>query len=249
MVRLHSGPLGTMQLFEKKTFEDIKKTIASLREKKGKEKATLLLIDNVINFGHGFVVNLMWERALSYQHMVMNGDKKSLPKMEAAILVASKYIKDNRLKEWESRAYRFLGRLHDYQGKFTSSIIDYKKAISLVGLDPEPFREFELEGFLSYAYIMSGKVGLGYKLAIQTFDKYNSSVQGRNLKKKDYPTWVIWKSGVPIRTLGAFLSKNINFDKKLAKKWILEIENDLQKGEFSYRKSELKTLKEKLQVK
>lgn len=237
-----------MQLFEKKTFKDIKEKIASLREEKGKEKQTLLLVSDAVRFGHGLVVNLMWERVLSYQHMVMNGDKNALSKMESETLSAFKYVKDNNLKEWQSRAYRFLGRLHDYQNKFSISVQDYKKAIEIVGLDSEPFIKFELEGFLSYAYIMTGKVDLGYKLAIQTFDKYNSSVLGKSLKKNDYPTWAIWKSGIPIRTLGAFLSKNINFDKKLAKKWILEIENDLQKGEFSYRKSELKTLKEKLQL-
>jgi len=237
-----------MQIFTNKTsFFSISKDIADLREQKGKEKETLSLVDKAIKFGHGFVVNLMWERALSYQHLVMNGDKSALPKMKAATLAASKYVSDSGLKEWESRAYRFLGRLHDYQGKFSSSIEDYKKAISFVNLDPEPFRKFELEGFLSYAYIMSGKVDLGYRLAVQTFDKYNSSVLGKNLKKKDYPTWAIWKSGVPIRTLGAFLAKNISIDRKIADKWIAEIEKDLESGDFGYRKSEIKALKTKLQ--
>ena len=167
--------------------------------------------------------------------------------MEAATLAASKYVSENDLKEWESRSYRFLGRLHDYQAKYLMSIKDYKKAVLFVDLDPEPFRKFELEGFLSYAYIMSGKVDLGHRLAVQTFDKYNSSMLGKSLKKKDYPTWAIWKSGIPIRTLGAFLAKNVSINKKTADKWITEIEKDLENGDFGYRKAEIKALKAKLQ--
>ncbi len=230
-----------MNILINSPFDTISKEIKAIREKKGSEKDALNWIEEAINFGKGFIANLYFERILAYQHMIMNGDKTALPKMEAATLVAQKYVKENNLKMWESRAYRFLGRLYDYKNQPQKSIVAYKKAISKVKLDPEPFRELELEGFLSYAFITAGKKKEGINLSQKVFDKFNKSKDGITLKKKDYDTWAIWKSGIVIRTLGATL------DRKLAKLWIKEIEEDLSKGDFSYRKAELQLLIKKFE--
>ncbi|MFZ5932696.1 MAG: tetratricopeptide repeat protein [Patescibacteria group bacterium] len=239
-------------LFEKSTFGHIQGAVASLREGKGKEKETLSLIERALRFGQGVVVNLLWERILVYQHLVMQGNKKALPKMEAATLAAGKYVKQNKLKEWESRSLRFLGRLYDYKGKFSESVKAYKKAIPLARLDPDFVKKgyprwLELEGFLSSALIKSGKVNEGVNLAKKTFEKFNQSSEGKFLKKKDYYTWAIWKSGIAIRTIEATHSKRFL-------SWLAEVGKDLNPpkgvkiwGDFSLRRDEIATLKRRVQ--
>jgi tetratricopeptide (TPR) repeat protein len=163
-----------LQITQKTSLQEISEYIKSLREQKGKEKETLSLSEKAIRIGQGFVISTMWEKALSYQHMVMSGNKKALLKMEAAILSASKYVNENKLKEWESRNFRFLGRLYDYKNEFGKAIIAYKKSIALVDLDPEPFREYELYAFLSYPLIMSGKVYEGLKMSKNVYKKFDT---------------------------------------------------------------------------
>ena len=50
---------------------DILEKIKSLREQKGREKDVLALIDRALGFGHDFVINLFWEEALTFQHLLM----------------------------------------------------------------------------------------------------------------------------------------------------------------------------------
>lgn len=138
-----------LNLLIKTPFEDISKAIAHLREKRGSEKQTLSWIEEAINFGHGFITNLYFERILVYQHLIMREDVKpteerdhfkrreALAKMEAATLAAQKYVQLRKLKEWESRVYRFLGRLYDYKNQFAKAIVAYKKGVLLAKYDPE----------------------------------------------------------------------------------------------------------------
>jgi len=193
---------------------EISEYIKSLREQKGKEKETLEAINKALVFGHDFVINLFWEEALTYQHMVMSNsnDKKSIAKMEESVLKARFYIEKYKLSKWYSRLDRFLGRVCDYKNEFKKSVNFYKKAIKFSKLDSEPFRDLELNGFLSYALVMSGKINQGYKLAKKTFDNFGDSPDGKKLKKSDYQAWAIWRSGIAIRTIDAFITKNIDFD-------------------------------------
>lgn len=259
-----------MLLFEKLTFGDLQEKIASLREKKGEERKTLLLIDRAIKFGQGVVVGLLWDRALVYQHIVMAEDSKemknskrrskALAKMEASVLTAGKYIKENGLKEWESRYYRFLGRVYDYQGNFEKSIEVYKKAIPLAKFDPDFTQKgfprwLEVEGFLSYALLMAGRIKAGYSLARKTYDKFDNGPEGKSLKEKDYYTWAIWKSGIAIRTLRAFLSKKYTYSKDEMLSWLSEVEKDLNPpkavkiwGDFSLRRDEIASIKRSLKL-
>jgi tetratricopeptide (TPR) repeat protein len=241
-------------------FEKISETIASLREKKGNEGTTLAWIDEAIRRGHGFLVNLQFERILVFQHMVMEGDKEALAKMEAATLVAFKYVRQNKLKEWKSRSYRFLGRLYDYKNQFTKATFAYKKALSLAHLDPEYIekgipRWLELEGFLSYSLIMSGRIKGGLDLAKRTYKKYNSDKEAKNLKTKDYYTWAIWKSGIPIRTVKALVEKKYVFDRSGMLAWINEAEKVVNPpsgskiwGDFSLRRDEITSIKRRLKL-
>ena len=139
-----------------------------------------------------------------------------------------------------------MGRISDYKSEFSKSVGFYKKAILFSKFDPELFREIELKGFLSYALIMSGDSDRGYKLARETFDSFEKSSDGEKLKRSDYQTWAIWRSGIVIRTIEAFITKKLNYNKKEFENWLKTAETDLEKGDFSYRKAEIKILKQKL---
>lgn len=249
MVRLHPAPhLLMLQITLKTSPQKISEYIKSLREQKGKEKETLAVINKALSFGHDFVINLFWEEALTYRHILMNdsSNKKAVAQMESAVLKARFYIEKYNLAKWKSRLYRFLGRISDYKSEFSKSVGFYKKAITLSKLDPESFRDSELKEFLSYALIMSGKTEVGYKMARKTFDDFDLTTNGKDLKRKDYQTWAIWRSGIVIRTINAFILKHLNFDRTEFGRWLETVEKDLQKGDFSYRKSEIKSLRQKL---
>jgi len=232
------------------SLEEIRQAIGKLREEKGKERETLKLIKEALNFGNGFVVNLFFEEALTHQHFYMNdnSNKKALMDMEKSILKASYYVNKYKLTEWNSRLFRFMGRIADYRKQYKKAIIYYKKSIKFVNLDPEPFRDFELEAFLSYSTIMLGDYKKGIKMAKSTYDKFIMSESGKKLKRKDYNTWAIWMSGITIRTVNALIEKRINSNLKDIEDWIKDTEKYLDKSDsFSYRKAEIKELWTKIQ--
>ncbi len=232
------------------TLEEIRQKIAKLREQKGKEKETLKLIEEALSFGHGFVVNLFFEEALTYQHLYMSdsSNKKALSDMEKTILKASFYVNKFKLNEWNSRLYRFMGRVADYRGQYKKAISYYKKAIKFVNLDPEPFRILELKAFISYSIIMLGKYNEGYKHAKKTYNEFINSGEGKKLMKDDYQTWAIWLSNITNRTVNALIDKKVNFNLKDIENWITDTEKYLdKKNSFSYRKEEIKELWTKIQ--
>lgn len=232
--------------------EEIIQIISKLREQKGQEKEVLKVINETLSFGYQFIVNLFFEEALTNQHLYMNdrNNKNAMVEMQKSVLKAGFYIKKYNLDMWLSRYFRFLGRIEDYKKNFKKAIFFYKKSIKYVHLDPEPFRIFELEGFLAFAILMSGKIDKGYKYSKEVYSKYTKSKNGLALKQKDYYTWEVWRSGVVIRTINALLDKKYNFNKSEISNWLREVETELNvKGyDFSYRKSELTELKEKLQL-
>lgn len=246
--------------------------ISKLREQKGKEKQTLRVIDQAIKVGHAFIVNLFFEEALVYQHMVMaegskdtekkdkNKQVRALAKMEEAIKKAEFYVRKYRLKVWESRLHRFLGRLYDYEGLFEKSVVEYKKAIPLAKLDPDYTekgypRWMELKGFLAYSLLMSGQVQDGVRLAKDSYQELKESRDAMYLMKKDYFTWAVWLSGIPIRTIAALIEKRMTFNRREMLNWLSEAGRLLviPKGEktwgdknFQFRKDEIVALKRRL---
>lgn len=247
-----------MNLLLSSPFEKISEAIARLRERKGKEKDALAWIERGIRFGKGFVANLYFERILVYQHMVIEGDKRVLPKMEAATLVAQKYVEANKLGEWRSRTYRFLGRLYDYKGQFAKAVVVYKKALLLAKFDPEYIekgvpRWLELEGFLANSLVMVGRTKEGMASARKTFAKYDLNKEAMALKRRDYYTWAVWKSGIPIRIINALLVKRIVFDREKMRLWLEEAEKLVNPpksikvwGDFRIRRDEITSLKRRL---
>lgn len=232
--------------------EEVTKYISILREQKGKEKEVRKIINEALSFGHEFIVNLFFEEALTNQHLYMNdtSNKGAIVDMQKSVLKAGFYINKYNLTKWQSRYFRFLGRIEDYKKNFKKSIFFYKKAIKYVNSDPEPFRVFELEGFLAFAILMLGNFKKGYSYSTDVYSRYTKTKIGVDLKKSDYFTWEVWRSGVAIRTVNALLENKVNFNLIEVTKWLKEVEVELNvKGyDFSYRKKELSDLKEKLKL-
>ncbi|EKE05734.1 MAG: hypothetical protein ACD_19C00182G0062 [uncultured bacterium] len=222
------------------SLEEIRQAIGVLREQKGKEKETLKLIEEALVFGHGFVANLFFEEALTYQHLYMSdsSNKKALFDMEKSILKASFYVNKYKIVNLNSRLFRFMGKVADYKKQYKKAINYYRKA----------GKNLEIEGFISYSTIMSGQTTIGYKLAKSVYKKFLDSKEGKELQKNDYNAWAIWMSGIAIRTVNALIDIKVNFNKQEIESWIKDTEKYLMKNDsFSYRKMEIKELWTKLQ--
>lgn len=188
----------------KAPIKQIGETIATLREKKGKENEALYLINKALYAAHDFVVKLILEKHIVYQHEVMKEKAKAQGErsnarikedtglMGEAAQEAKDYVKKSNLDRWVSRVEARLGRVTDYKGEYKKSIAHYKRAIETSNKDPEQKYEgvprwLEYEGFLAYSTLMSGRVKKGLSLAREAYKKYDLSV-GRRFKRADYPT-------------------------------------------------------------
>lgn len=254
--------------------KEIKKEVSALREKKGKSEATIKLVDSLLVSAHDLVVTLLLEKHLLYQHIVMEEiskpeekqDKKrkssGLQNMQKETQKAYEYIKINKLDRWLSRAYRCLGRVEDYTGNYKKAVHYYRNAIKYSDLDPEVVgeglpRKLEYEGFLAYSTMMSGQIEKGLNLAIKVYKDFDKGV-GSKLKLIDYPTWIIWKSGIPIRMVYGLIELGEDFDRKKMEKWINDAESILVfpkeskkwegKVDFRFRKDEIVSLRDKISL-
>jgi tetratricopeptide (TPR) repeat protein len=249
--------------------DNVLKTIRQLREKKGKEKEVLGLVEKSISLRRDNIIELLWEKTLLFQHQLMNEDfkgegkdllkrKVALSNMKLSVGEAEFLINRYKLKKWTSRLFRFKGRIADYSKDFKVAINFYKKAIASVKNDPEYIekklpRQLELKAFLSYSHLMTGNFKEGLNLARKTYRDFESLQEGKLLKRSDYTTWVIWRTGIPLRTINALIDKKTSFDKQLMKEWLNAVESDLQPpkstktwADFEFRMNELKALRKKL---
>lgn len=245
--------------------------IGRLREQKGKENEVLRVIKKALESGNDLVVNLYWEKALSYQHLVMNEDAKGenadrenrlqfLLKMEEAVKHAGYLIVRFGLERWKHRLYRFLGRVCDYKKEYRRAISYYKKSLKYSKIDPEYLelrypRWLEVEGLLSTSLIMSGETGKGHTKAMETYNMFDKEKDAILLKKNDFATWAIWKSGIPIRTINALMDNKVGFDKKVVELWLNKTEeilrsskNETFKNTFKYRLDEIASVKRRMKI-
>jgi tetratricopeptide (TPR) repeat protein len=249
-------------------------TIASLREQKGKGEETLALIREAIENGNSYVIQLFWEEFIVYQHLVMterakaeeerdeNKIRRALLQMDKVVKEARYFIEKYNLKNWRHRLHRFLGRLYDYKGLFKRAVVEYKKAIPLAKDDPEVKekgypRGLEVKAFLSYSLIMSGDAKRGMELARRTYRDLASGPDGRYLKRKDYFTWAVWLSGIPIRTTSALIDKRQTFDNQGMLFWLSQAEKVLVIPEgartwgdknFQFRKDEIAAIRRRIKA-
>ena len=243
--------------------------IAHTRERKYESEKTLKLIEKAVEMTHDYIVNLYFERAHIYQHIYMTerdklgkGHKKrmvkGLKKMEKFTRETGKYIRENKLGRWLHRIYRFYGKIEEYKRNYNKAVNYYRKSLKYWRTDPEVVREglprnLELSGFLASALIMSGKSKTGLKLAKSTYGKYETTKERKALKKKDYTTWAIWRTGCAIYAARGLLEGKVKIDKKLVLDWLTEAEKFLNPpksvkvwADFQFRKDEIKALKKLL---
>src|SRR3989344_1674257 len=163
--------------------QEITEEIKRLREQKGKEKEVLNIIHKARVFGEDFLVDLFWEEALVYQHLLMNADgkgeaedkiirKKNLIEMEKTVKLAKYFIVRYDLYRWSHRLYRFMGRVEDFKGNYNRALNYYRKALKYAREDPDYAKDklprwLEVEAFISFSLIMKGGVSKGYKLALE----------------------------------------------------------------------------------
>ena len=171
--------------------------------------------------------------------------------MEAAVLEAKAYIEKYELDHWESRLYRFLGRISDYKGEFEKSVAFYKKALATVDKDPDRTkgdmpRHLELEAFFLYAKMMAGEVEKGVKDSRKLYAKFENDKEAKKFKENDYAAWAIWRTGIPIRVGYVFLKTEKGIAKEDLLTWLKDARvllepQDKEKlwADFKLRKKEI----------
>lgn len=251
--------------------KEVLDVIAHIREKKGKGAQTLALIDKALTAAHDYIVRLYLEKVLVYHHEVMEDRSKPegkqnksrqsryVRKMEKATLEAKVYVDRHRLIRWESRIQRFLGRVADCKSEYSKAATHYKKAIKVAKKDPEYAQEqiprwLEYEALLAYSLLMSGRAGL--KTSRRVYKKFDVTPEGKFLRKQDYPTWAIWKTGIPIRVGFWFLERGDGINKEDLLDWLKKAERDLKipkgskrwigKVDFGFRLDEIASIRRKL---
>lgn len=245
--------------------------IAKAREIVAGETKTGNLIDQALGVLHDVVVNLYLEKAHINQLIMMTErDKPKTQRNEKSVKLAitnwkrtlteaEGYVKFFKLTKWMSRIHRYWGRLYDATGKSALAIPHYKTAIKLAKQDPEYTdqgvpRWLEVEGFLASAYIYSGQIAKGWTAAKKIYDRFDSA-EAADLKKNDYSTWAIWKSGIPIRIGQALRIKKFKIDMNEFKAWLEMAEKLLTPPptvkvwvDFQFRKNEIAAIKRELKL-
>ncbi len=236
---------------------DLFATVSKMREDISKQDETIKDIQVLREFAlenrlEDWVVRSYLEEALLWQHKYMDTKAEEfVAEMERSIGSAEDYVKKNDLKRWTSRIARYRGRLADYNKNFSEAMKFYDTAIDEAILDPDysnnPAMVFEYKGFKILDNIRLGNIENGLQEAEKLFLDYDNSEVGSELKKRDYSTWAIWRSGLAINLCRVLLeSANKDEYKKLVSGWLSRAENDLQSPagtdiwtDFSFRKNEI----------
>ncbi|MBU1132796.1 tetratricopeptide repeat protein [Patescibacteria group bacterium] len=241
------------------------KEIEKLREQKGKEQEALDLISKAMNETKTendmeSLAKLNWEASLVHQHLVMNEKSTDLPneeiiqketaEMEKAALEAHKIIQENNLERLEATSHRFLGRVCTYKGDHIKAQEEYEKSIELIEKMENKEQLLELNGFLATTLLVNGKINEGVNLALKTFEEFQTSDIGKQLKGKDYYVWAVWRSGIISRMVFAMKEAGVDIEKE---KWEVLLDtcesflNDPEKeiwGNFQFRLDEIKKARE-----
>ena len=254
--------------------QEMLKVIALSREKVGREKESTELINLALEVANDLMINLYLEKCTVFQHLIMTERdkprhgkikrddkliKQAVKNWRRTLMEAETYAEVFRLKRWRSRIYRFWGRLLDAQGKHARSIPYYEKSIRLARLDPEFVEQriprwLEVEAFLASALMLSGHTKAGLAKSRRIYKKFDVS-EGKRLREKDYSTWAIWKSGVPIRIGQALQIKKLKINLAEYKTWLNDAEKLLYPPpevkvwvDFGFRKNEIVAIRRELKI-
>ena len=228
--------------------------VANLREQSGKESETLQEVDRLLNScvdDWECVARLWWEKALTYQHLVMKkiNIEENKQEMSESAMKAHEIVENNHLDNLKGDDYRFLGRVADYSKHFEEAKEYYKKALEIYLGKP---RELEIKGFMAVVLINLGDVNGGIQLAKTTFDEFDNN----SLKQEDYFTWAVWKSGLWPRVVKTLVARKINYNKEELLSYLERSEDILKnpQGEitwgdenFQYRIDEIKEARKSLE--
>ncbi|HBC73049.1 hypothetical protein A2379_01055 [Candidatus Amesbacteria bacterium RIFOXYB1_FULL_47_13] len=243
--------------------------VAKAREVVAGESHTRKLIDGSLAILHDTVVTLYLEKTHLIQLMMMterdkpNANKalikQFLNNWGKALTEAQNYVEQFILTRWNSRIFRYRGRLMDARGQYAAAVGLYKKSLQGVKLDPEYIdrrvpRWLEIEAFIAYSTLASGKTKKGLELSEKIYKKFDLS-EGLELKKDDYATWAIWKSGIAIRVGQAYMAKKFDMDMDKYKKWLAEAEKLFTPPpgvivwvDFGFRKNEIAAIRRELNL-
>jgi hypothetical protein len=266
----------------KENLQSIRGEIASLRERKGENDKTLQMIrwarGGAEAIGaHEDVVDLYWEEYLIGKHIIMEARDQeglwSLPlkakdiakgflMMRNSALKAEDYIQANEVESKRARSGRFLGETSMLQRNYKDAVKHFRNSVEIFKR-MENWRDrvngLEISGFLAEAMILSGRIEEGIGIARKTFLSYDKG-DWELLKKEDYYTWAVWKSGCVIKAWHALLARGVSINEDL-KDGMVDMLVDgeeilrIPEGEetwgdkdFSFRKSEILAIKKALKL-
>jgi len=248
----------------KDNFGDLLSATAVLREDVARQDEALVdigilrtfAIENTLMNGS---VECFLEEALIWQHKYMETkNNEFLSQMERVVLETQEFVKTNDLSRWESRIARFLGRVADYQKKYSVAEGYYQEAIDKAPSDPKyaknPALIYEYQGFKILDEIRLGKVEEGIGEAEKLYIDYLLAEEGRALREKDYATWAIWRSGLLINLSRTLIEQDLTEEYKTKIfSWLEKADQDLHVPEgvtvwtdFGFRKNEISRIRETL---
>jgi tetratricopeptide (TPR) repeat protein len=242
-------------------FGDLLSATAVLREDTTKQDEALVdirvlrefAIENTLMDG---AVECFLEEALIWQHKYMETKKSEfLSQMERMVLETQEFVKTNDLSRWESRVARFLGRIADYQKKYSAAESFYQEAIDKAPSDPKyvenPALVYEYQGFKVIDVVRLGRVKEGVEEAEKLYEEYLLSDEGESLRQKDYSTWAIWRSGLLINLCRTIMDLDLTEQyKQKILVWLDRAEQNLKAPEgvvswtdFGFRKNEISKIR------
>ena len=246
---------------------EIRQGIGQMREQKGKEEETLAEITRVlpkaIALGpNEHVVHLYWESHLVNQHLIMfelekpdeerdvNVMDKALKEMEKASLAADEYITTHNLADFKKESHRFLGKVADYKGDYPLAQRHYEEMAKLYEEIGHP-RRLEAYAVLARVLIMQGRITEGIDLGRQTYQDFDQSKDGIDLRNEDFSTWAVWKSGAATHVAQSLLTTGeATFFKETIIDWLLDAKKIVEDPRNSYRirVGEIESLLERIQA-
>ncbi|MBU0572755.1 hypothetical protein KKH23_02540 [Patescibacteria group bacterium] len=215
---------------------------------------------------HEAAVDFFWEEYLYGKHLVMDErdiDKKGSERYDQGLEMMREMAKDahqciteHNVEKKLTRSHRFMGEISQFDGDYDSAVRHFSLAISRFD-DEKDFSQringLELRGFLAEALVLTGAINEAIDLAVNTFEYYDKG-DGAALKGKDYDTWAIWKSGVPIKVWHGVFDSNTslsNKQRKILENMLDQAESILMVKEtwadFQRRKNEIVAIRGKLE--